>query len=210
MFTRAELEIIAALCQEFDALAITDEIYEHILYDGARHIPIATLPGMRERTLIVNSMSKTWSVTGWRIGWVLGPADISDAVRKVHDFLTVGAAAPLQQAGVLAMNMGDEYYERLAREYRERRDHAAGRARKGRLPLLPSAAAPTTSCATSPPSASRTTSHSPCTCWRTSASRACPAPAFSSSPTARSQLIRFCFCKRHETLEAAGERLAKL
>jgi aspartate/methionine/tyrosine aminotransferase len=87
--TRAELELIAGLCQEFDALAITDEIYEHILYDGASHVPLATLPGMRERTVLVNSMSKTYSVTGWRVGFVPAAEDLTDSIRKVHDFLTV-------------------------------------------------------------------------------------------------------------------------
>src|SRR6266403_2260477 len=122
VFTREELECIAGLCQEFDALAITDEIYEHILYDDTVHIPIATLPGMRERSVLVNSMSKTYSVTGWRVGWVLAAPDLTDSIRKVHDFLTVGAAAPLQQAGVLALSLGDEYYQDLAVKYQERRD----------------------------------------------------------------------------------------
>ncbi len=99
VFTRQELTFIAGLAQEFDALVLTDEIYEHILYDGAEHVPMASLPGMRDRTLIVNSMSKTYSVTGWRVGWVMAPADIADAVRKVHDFLTVGAAVPLSTSG---------------------------------------------------------------------------------------------------------------
>ena len=99
VFNREELEFIAELCQEFDTLAITDEIYEHILYDGAEHIPIMTIPGMRDRTVLVNSMSKTYAVTGWRVGWVLASPDLSDSIRKVHDFLTVGAAAPLQAGG---------------------------------------------------------------------------------------------------------------
>ena len=103
VFTREELESIAALCREFDTLAITDEIYEHILYDGAVHVPIASLAGMRERSILVNSMSKTYSVTGWRVGWVLAPPDLTGSIRKVHDFLTVGAAAPHQQAGVTAL-----------------------------------------------------------------------------------------------------------
>ena len=114
MFTREELEFIAGLCQEFDALAITDEIYEHILYDGAVHMPIMSLPGMRDRSILVNSMSKTYSVTGWRVGWVLAPPDLTDSIRKVHDFLTVGAAAPLQQAGVMALSLPDDYYRQLA------------------------------------------------------------------------------------------------
>src|ERR1700734_2110632 len=122
VFTRAELEVIANLCQEFDALAITDEIYENIIYDGSSHIPIATLPGMRDRTVLVNSMSKTYSVTGWRVGFVLAAPDLTDSIRKVHDFLTVGAAAPLQQAGVVALNLPDTYYEKLSLEYQKRRD----------------------------------------------------------------------------------------
>ena len=120
MFTRAELLIIANLCQEF-ALAITDEIYEHIVYEGASHIPIATLPGMRERTVLVNSLSKTYSVTGWRLGFVLAAPDLTDSIRKVHDFLTVGAAAPLQQAGVV-LGLPDSYYKKLSVEYQKRRD----------------------------------------------------------------------------------------
>src|SRR5580693_5988262 len=104
VFDREDLETIAALCQEYDTLAITDEIYEHIIYDEAEHIPMMQIPGMRDRTVLVNSMSKTYSVTGWRVGWVLASPDLTDSIRKVHDFLTVGAAAPLQQAGVLALN----------------------------------------------------------------------------------------------------------
>src|SRR5262245_5993839 len=122
VFSRAELEYIARLCQEFDALAVTDEIYEHILYNGAQHVPMITLPGMRDRSILVNSMSKTYAVTGWRVGWVIAAPDLTDAVRKVHDFLTVGAAAPLQQAGTLALSFGEDYYQELARDYGMKRD----------------------------------------------------------------------------------------
>ncbi len=96
VFTRAELTQIASLCQEFDALAITDEIYEHIVYDGLEHIPIITLPGMRERTILINSLSKTFSVTGWRVGWIAAAPELTATIRKVHDFLTVNAPTPLQ------------------------------------------------------------------------------------------------------------------
>ena len=99
----------------------TDEIYEHITYD-AEYIPVATLPGMRDRTVAVNSLSKTYSVTGWRVGWVIAAPELTSAIRKVHDFLTVGAAAPLQEAGTVAMSLPDDYYAQLARGYRERRD----------------------------------------------------------------------------------------
>ena len=104
VFTRAELEAIAALCIEHDVIVFTDDIYEHILYAGA-HIPMATLAGMAERTVAINSLSKTYSVTGWRVGWVIAPAELTGAIRKVHDFLTVGAAAPLQAAGAVALEL---------------------------------------------------------------------------------------------------------
>jgi aspartate/methionine/tyrosine aminotransferase len=117
VFTRGELETIAALCQEFDCLCITDEIYEHILYDGRTHVPMATLPGMYERTVTISGLSKTFSVTGWRLGYVLAPPALSEAVRKVHDFLTVGAPAPLQEAAAVALEKADEYYGELRAMY---------------------------------------------------------------------------------------------
>ena len=106
VFTRAELERIAALCQEFDCYVFTDDIYEHITF-GPEHIPMATMPGMAGRTVAINSLSKTYSVTGWRVGWVIAPAALTAAIRKVHDFLTVGAAAPLQAAGAVALRLPD-------------------------------------------------------------------------------------------------------
>ena len=121
VFTRDELTLIAELCQEFDAIAFTDDIYEHIVFEG-EHIPLATLPGMAARTVSIHSMSKTYSVTGWRIGWTIAPADLSVGIRRVHDFLTVGAAAPLQAAAVVALGFGDDYYAELREGYRARRD----------------------------------------------------------------------------------------
>jgi aminotransferase len=122
VFTRDELDVIARLCQQWNVVAISDEIYEHIVYDGCRHVPIATIDGMADRTVTINSLSKTYSVTGWRVGWTISPSSLTGAIRKVHDFLTVGAAAPLQQAGVAALGMPDEYYGDLAGRYRRRRD----------------------------------------------------------------------------------------
>ena len=122
VFTRAELEYIRELCIRWNAFCITDEIYEHILYDGAQHISMAALDGMRERTIVINGMSKTYSVTGWRVGWAIAPPEPTAAIRKVHDFLTVGAAAPLQQAGAVALKSPPSYYHQLAAGYRVKRE----------------------------------------------------------------------------------------
>src|SRR6266576_2351814 len=119
---REELQFIAALCQKWDVLAITDEIYEHIIYDGAEHVSPITLPGMRDRTIVVNGMSKTFSVTGWRVGYIIAPPGITGAIRKMHDFITVGAPAPLQDAGAVALRLPDSYYADLATHYQQRRD----------------------------------------------------------------------------------------
>jgi aspartate/methionine/tyrosine aminotransferase len=121
VFRRDELALIAELCAEHDAVAFTDDIYEHIVYAG-EHVPLATIDGMGERTVAVNSLSKTYSVTGWRVGWVIAAPALTSGIRKVHDFLTVGAAAPLQAAGTVAMKLPDAYYARLAIDYRARRD----------------------------------------------------------------------------------------
>ena len=122
IFARAELETIAALCQKWDALAITDEIYEHIVYDGHAHVPMATIDGMADRTITINGLSKTFSVTGWRLGYCIAPPAVTQGIRKVHDFLTVGAPHPLQVAGTAALALPQSYYEKLREDYRRRRD----------------------------------------------------------------------------------------
>jgi aspartate/methionine/tyrosine aminotransferase len=209
VFTREELEYIAALCQEFDVLAITDEIYEHILYDDAVHIPIATLPGMRERSVLVNSMSKTYSVTGWRVGWVLAPSDLSNSIRKVHDFLTVGAAAPLQQAGVYALGQGEQYYRHLAEEYRERRDYIVDALQEaGFQCFIPRGAyyvmtdISSFGFADDVAFVQHLITHA--------GIAAVPGGSFYSQNGRGSQQVRFCFCKKYETLEAARQKLRKL
>jgi aspartate/methionine/tyrosine aminotransferase len=121
VFTRTELEFIRDLCVRWNGFCITDEIYEHILYDGAEHISMAQIDGMRERTIVINGMSKTYSVTGWRVGWAIAPPEPTAAIRKVHDFLTVGAAAPLQQAGAMALKSPESYYQNLAKSYDQKR-----------------------------------------------------------------------------------------
>ena len=213
VFTRDEMEFIAGLCKEFDALCFTDEIYEHILYprDGAEieHISMAQIDGMRERTVIVNSMSKTYSVTGWRVGYCIAPPQITSAIRKVHDFLTVGAAAPLQAAGAYALSLPREYYDRLQAEYRARRDLL--------LPVLENAGFGTFR----PDGAYyimtdisafgfsddvEFTRH----LIREVGVACVPGSSFYSLPERGAQQVRFCFCKKDETLQLAAERLEKL
>jgi len=214
VFTHDELAFIADLCKEFDALCFTDEIYEHIIYERnagitPQHISMATLPGMRERTVVVNSLSKTYSVTGWRVGYCIAPPDITSAIRKVHDFLTVGAANPLQHAGTYAMGLRPSYYEELQREYQRKRDFI--------VPLLQNAGfkcdAPEGAyyvmCDISGfgfPNDVEFTRH----LIRDVGVAVVPGSSFYHDPTLGSQMVRFCFCKKDETLEAAAENLRQL
>lgn len=209
VFTRAELESIAALCQEFDALAITDEIYEHIIFDGAEHVPILSLPGMRDRSILVNSMSKTYSVTGWRVGWVLAAPELTDGIRKVHDFLTVGAAAPLQQAGVAALGLPASYYQHLSAEYVERRDFTVGFLRHaGFHCYVPRGAYYVMTGIEGFGFASDTTFVR--YLIEKIGVAAVPGSSFFSQNGGGDQMVRFCFCKRYETLEKAQQHLSKL
>ncbi len=121
VFSRAELELIAELCQRFDTLAITDEIYEHIIYDGNRHISLASLPGMRDRTITISGLSKTYSITGWRLAYAIACERLTAAIRKVHDFLTVGAPHPLQEAGAFALRLPESFYADLQAMYQRKR-----------------------------------------------------------------------------------------
>src|SRR5918911_612960 len=213
VFTRDEMEFIASLCIEHDALCFTDEIYEHILYPreggSVEHISMAQVEGMRERTVVVNSMSKTYSVTGWRVGYCIAPPEITGAIRKVHDFLTVGAAAPLQAAGAYALALPPPYYEKLQQDYTARRDLL--------LPVLREAGFQTFS----PDGAyyimtdiSRFGFASDVEFTRhliREIGVACvPGSSFYSRPERGAQQVRFCFCKRDETPLAAAERLGKL
>ena len=209
VFSREELHIIAALCRKWDVLAITDEIYEHIIYDGAKHISPITLDGMRERTIVVNGMSKTFSVTGWRVGYIIAPPGITGAIRKMHDFVTVGAPAPLQEAGAIALRLPDSYYVELAAQYQKRRDRVMKMlADAGLHPMLPKGAY-----------------YIMCDIktWgypndvefarfmvKDIGVATVPGSSFFSDPAAGKDMIRFTFCKKEETLRAAEERLKKL
>lgn len=230
VFSMDEMQFIADLCKEFDALCFTDEIYEHIIYElgfgnadlglneiqnpksairNRAHISMAQIEGMRERTVVVNSMSKTYSVTGWRVGWCIAPPDISSAIRKVHDFLTVGAAHPLQQAGAYALSLPKSYYDDLQIEYQARRDFI--------IPVLQEIGLK----CEMPEGAYYVmtdisdfgfgddiefTKH----LIREIGVAVVPGSSFYHDKELGKQKVRFCFCKKQETLEAAAERLQKL
>jgi len=209
VFTREELTVIANLCQEFDALAITDEIYEHILYDGLEHVTPMSLPGMRDRTVLINSMSKTYSVTGWRVGWTLAAPDLTESIRKVHDFLTVGAASPLQQAGVHALDSSDDYYRDLSHHYGERRDLILEiLSGAGFAPLKPEGAYYVM--ADIAGFGFKNDREFARHLVEKVGVSAVPGSSFFETAGVGDQWIRFCFCKKIETLEAARDRLRAL
>ncbi|MDQ2940964.1 MAG: aminotransferase class I/II-fold pyridoxal phosphate-dependent enzyme [Chloroflexota bacterium] len=208
VFSRSELEFITKLCVEHDVVAFTDEIYEHIVYSGS-HIPLATLPGMAERTVAVNSLSKTYSVTGWRVGWVIAPATLTNAIRKVHDFLTVGAAAPLQAAGAVALSLPDVYYPDLAATYRERRDLlVSGLDAAGFRTFAPDGAYYVMADISPLTDADDITFARALTVAPGVAS--VPASSFYSHPALGRTKVRFAFPKGLETLRVAVDRLASL
>ena len=209
VFSRAELTEIAALCQQWNAIAVTDEIYDHILYDGAAHISMAGLDGMADRTITINSVSKTFSVTGWRVGWAIAPPDITGAIRKVHDFLTVGAAAPLQAAAAAALALPSSYYADLAQTYRHKRDRLmAILSGSGFVCYEPKGAyyIMTDISGFGFPDDVAFARHLVTDVGVASV----PGSSFYRDPVAGRQCVRFCFCKKEETLRAAEERLKKL
>ena len=220
VFSVKEMEFIADLCKEFDAICYTDEIYEHIIYEDEpkigsygsekpKHICMATLDGMRERTVVVNSLSKTYSVTGWRVGYCIAPPDITSAIRKVHDFLTVGAAHPLQIAGAYALLLPPSYYVELQKEYQQKRDFI--------VPVLQNAGF---KCA-APEGAYYVMTDISDFGFKNDIEftryliqeigvAVVPGSSFYHDKSLGAQQVRFCFCKKDETLEAAAERLRKI
>lgn len=209
VFSREELQVIADLCQEFDTLAITDEIYEHITYDGTLHIPLITMPGMRDRSILINSMSKTFSVTGWRVGWVIASPELTGSIRKVHDFLTVGAASPLQQASAIALTTGAEYYGQLSADYDARRQRITSILEGAGFRCFQPRGAyyvMTDIAAFGFPDDFAFAKH----LLENIGLVGVPGSSFYTDRSQGSQQMRFCFCKKFETLDAAGECLAKL
>jgi aspartate/methionine/tyrosine aminotransferase len=207
VFSRDELGLIADLCLEWGVIAVTDEIYEHIVYDGAEHISMASMPGMRNQTITINSVSKTYSLTGWRVGWAIASPEITASIRKVHDFLTVGAAHPLQEAAAVALRLGAEYYRRLAEDYGARRDYFCGILPEDFRVYRPTGAyyVMTDVAAFGFSDDVSFSRH----LVEKAGVATVPGSAFYSRPELGRIQIRFCFPKKMETLEQAAERLRK-
>ena len=206
VFSREELQRIAELCMRWDVIAVTDEIYEHILYDGSSHCAMATLDGMRDRTITINGLSKTYSVTGWRVGYAIASAALTAGIRKVHDFLTVGAAAPLQEAGAAALGLPDSYYRELASAYQQRRDTLLdGLQRAGLRCSVPRGAYYIMAdiSAVTALDDLEFTGH----LVRDVGVAVVPGSSFFHRASDGSRYIRFCFCKRESTLLEAARRL---
>jgi aminotransferase len=213
VFSRDEMEQIAGLCRQWDCYCVSDEIYEYILYGQAEHISMASLPGMADRAVTINSVSKTYSATGWRVGWVIASPEVTAAVKKVHDFLTVGAPAPLQEAVAAALELPEEYYQGLRDRYQKARDYLYGRLKEqGLNPNLPQGAyyiiieepglMAELGAADDFELAKKLI--------EVTGVATVPGSSFYADPQKGRHQVRFCFCKKMETLEKAGQGLARL
>jgi aminotransferase len=209
VFGRAELEAVAALCRRWDVVAITDEIYEHIVYDGLPHVALAGVDGMRGRSVTIGGMSKTYAVTGWRVGTMIAPPHLSQAFRQVHDFVTIGAAAPLQEAGAFAYRMPRSYYDRLAADYQARRDRFCKALLDVGFDLEPPRGAYYVMADFSAFGATDDVAFAR-HLVRDVGVATVPGSSFFRDKERGRQFVRFCFCKRDETLDEAIARLRRL
>ena len=213
VFNAEELHFIAKLCVHYDAIAITDEIYEHILYDNHLHLSISSLPEMADRSITINSISKTYSLTGWRVGWAIAGNKITREIKKVHDFLTVGAAAPLQEGAAFALSLGEDYYRWLADFYQNARDTLYNALLDTDLhPYKPAGAYYImTECADFMQKHQLQNSiELAFFLVKTIGIATVPGSSFYSDPNNGQVLIRFCFCKKPETLHKAQSYLSKI
>lgn len=211
VYTRAELALIGELCHEYDVLAITDEVYDRLVYDDAEHVPLATLPGLWERTLTLNSVGKTFSVTGWKVGWAVGPAELIRALRQAHQWVTFATATPFQEAAGAAIEQsaGNGYYAAMRAEYAARRTLLAALLAEAGLPTLPAQGSYFISSDIG--ALGYTDDRAFCRFLTTEIGvAAIPISAFYSDPASAPRFARFCFAKREETLRLAGERLLRL
>lgn len=209
VFSREEMSIIAELCQTYDAIAITDEIYEHITYDGLSHVPIASLPGMAERTITISALSKSYAVTGWRVGWAIAPASLMGGIRTVHDFTTVAAPAPFQIAGVTALGLPVSYYESMRADYSARRDTMVRVLDENGLSTVPPQGAYYMMVDVSHLGLGddvQTARH----LVEEVGVATVPGSSFFSRAELGRTSVRIAFCKKLDTLEAAGQRLKEL
>jgi len=209
VFDGKELEALAGLARRYRAYVITDEIYQYMTYDGCRHVSMATLPGMRERTITINGLSKTYSVTGWRVGYAIAPPEVTGAIRKMHDFITVGAAAPLQEAGVTALRLPESYYEGLRASYLSRRDRMVALLEEAGFRCFKPRGAyyvMTDITAFGLPDDVGFTRH----LIQEIGVAAVPGSSFYSDPALGRQQVRFCFSKTDATLDEAARRLQEL
>ena len=209
VFSESELLMLADLAQRYDFLVITDEIYEHIIYDGAVHRPMALLPGMKERTVTISALSKTFSVTGWRVGYAIAQDSMTSAIRKMHDFLTVGAAAPLQEAGATALKVESDYYDKLAREYQQRRDFMVRVLEDSGFRVWKPSGAYYIMADISPVTDLDDVSFAQ-QLVKEYGIAVVPGSSFYRRPELGRSIIRFAFCKTMDLLEEASERLLRL
>jgi aminotransferase len=213
VFSKKELTCIATLCQKWDVYAITDEIYEHILYDQSKHISIASLEGMNKRTITINSLSKTYSVTGWRVGWAIASPEITSRIRKVHDFLTVGAPTPLQHAGVIALNFNQDYYDSLREKYLVSRNFLYQVLENtGFKPIMPNGAYYMIADASSIVKSlkAETDTDLSINLLKKTGVATVPGLSFYSSKNQFTKSVRFAFCKKQQTLHKVEELLRKI